>query len=199
LGLVLGASFASGLNLYATVTALGLLHRYQVIQLPPALDVLAHRLVLGVALTLYVIEFVADKVPLVDNLWDVAHTFIRPPAAAVFAYAAVGDVSQTWQLAAALLGGSVALASHAGKASTRVAVNVSPEPFSNWILSLGEDGLAVLLVWLAATHPLLTLAVVLLLLAVSAYVVVKLFGVVRGAWRRWRGQQAPTPSESIRP
>jgi hypothetical protein len=189
LGLVLGSSFASGINLYATVATLGLLHRYEVVHLPPSLDILAHPVVLGLALTLYVVEFVADKIPLVDNLWDVVHTFIRPPAAAVLSYAAFGEVSEPWRLSAALLAGSVALASHGSKASTRAAVNASPEPFSNWLLSLSEDGLAVFLVWLAVSHPLLTLILVIVLVGVSVFVVVKLFQFVRGVWQR-RGRPA---------
>lgn len=189
LGFILGAAFASGLNLYATVAVLGLLQRFEVIQLPPSLQVLAHPVVLGLAIALYVVEFVADKVPYVDNIWDVIHTFIRPPAAGVLAYAALGDVPEVWKLSAALLAGTVALASHGTKASTRAAVNASPEPFSNWFLSLAEDGLAVTLVLIAVTHPLLTLAIVLLLLAGSIYVLVKLFAFLRRALQRTFGRE----------
>jgi hypothetical protein len=193
LGLALGASFASGINLYATVATLGLLHRYEVVHLPASLDVLAHPIVLGVAIALYLIEFVADKIPYVDNVWDVLHTFIRPPAAAVLSYTAFGDVSEPWRLSAALLAGSVALASHGGKASTRAAVNASPEPFSNWLLSLGEDGIAVFLVWLAVSHPLLTLIVVVVLVGVSVLVMVKLFQFVKGVWQRRGRPASPSP------
>lgn len=193
LGLVMGAAFASGLNLYATVAALGLLHRFAVIHLPPQLDLLAHPVVLGVAITLYAIEFVADKVPYADNVWDVIHTFIRPPAAAVLAYAAFGAVPEAWRLSAALLAGTVALTSHGAKATTRTAVNTSPEPVSNWLLSLGEDGIAVTLAWLAVTHPLIALAVVLLLVAVSLYIIVKLLGVMRRLLLRVF-RRAPEPS-----
>ncbi len=184
LGFTLGASFASGLNLYATIAALGLFHRYGVIHLPPSLEVLAHPVVLGVALVLYGVEFVADKVPYVDNVWDVVHTFIRPPAAAVLAYGAFGGVSEEWRIAAALLAGGVALTSHGSKASTRAAVNASPEPFSNSILSLGEDVLAVFLAWMAATHPFLTMAIVSLLVVVAIYLLVTLFGFLRRTLRR---------------
>ena len=184
LGFILGASFASGLNLYATVAVLGLLQRFEVIQLPPSLQVLAHPVVLGIAIALYVIEFVADKVPYVDNVWDIVHTFIRPPAAGVLAYAALGDVPEVWKLSAALLAGTVALTSHGTKASTRAAVNASPEPFSNWILSMAEDGIAVTLVLIAVTHPLLTAAIVLVLVALSVYLLVKFFRFLRSALRR---------------
>lgn len=190
LGFALGTSFASGLNLYATVTVLGLLHRFGVIQLPSALEVLANPAVLGVAIVLYVVEFVADKIPYVDNLWDVVHTFIRPPAAAVFAYSAFGGVSEEWRMAAALIAGSVALTSHATKASARAAVNTSPEPVSNWILSLAEDGVAIFLAWMAVTHPFLTLSIVLVLVAVSIYVFVKLFTVLRRTLLQKRSRHA---------
>ena len=186
LGFVLGAAFASGLNLYATIGVLGLLHRFEVVRLPGSLDVLAHPVVLGVALTLYVIEFVADKIPYVDNIWDVVHTFIRPPAAAVLAYTALGtgDVPDAVRLVAAMVAGTVALASHGAKASTRTAVNASPEPASNTAVSLTEDGLAIFLVWMAVTHPLLTTVLVGVLLVVSVWLMVKILGSVGRALRR---------------
>jgi len=186
LGFVLGAAFASGLNLYATIGVLGLLHRFEVVRLPGSLDVLAHPVVLGVALTLYVIEFVADKIPYVDNIWDVVHTFIRPPAAAVLAYTALGtgDVPDAVRLVAAMVAGTVALAAHGAKASTRTAVNASPEPASNTAVSLTEDGLAIFLVWMAVTHPLLTTVLVGVLLVVSVWLMVKILGSVGRALRR---------------
>ena len=184
LGFLLGASFASGLNLYATVSALGLLHRYHFIQLPPQLDILAHPIVLGIGIVLYVAEFIADKVPWFDSVWDVIHTFIRPPAAALLAFAAVGNVPDAWRIGAALLAGTVALTSHGAKASTRAAANTSPEPFSNWALSLAEDGIAVFLVWMATTHPILTIVIVALLAVIAIVIIVKLFGLLRRVLRR---------------
>jgi len=184
LGLVLGASFAAGLNVYASVATLGLLHRFEVVTLPPSLAVLAHPLVLTVALVLYVVEFFADKIPVVDHAWDVIHTFVRPPAAAVLAYAAIAGVPEHWRLAAALLAGTVALASHGGKATTRVAVNASPEPFSNWAVSVVEDALAIALTWLAVTHPALALALALVLTVAAVWVVVLFFRLFRGLLRR---------------
>jgi uncharacterized protein DUF4126 len=175
IGLTLGTSFAAGLNLYATVATLGLLERFGVVSLPPALAALAHPVVIGVALFLYAIEFFADKIPYVDTAWDTLHTFIRPPAAAVLAYAAVAGVPEPWRIVAALIAGGVALTSHGTKTTTRAAVNTSPEPISNWILSVVEDGLAIALAWLAAAHPLLTLGIVLALLALSIWALVKLF------------------------
>ncbi len=184
LALALGTSFASGINLYATVAALGLLHRFDVFQLPSSLEVLANPYVIGIAATLYVIEFAADKVPYVDNAWDVVHTFIRPSAAAVLAYGAFADMPDAYRVIAALLAGGVALTSHSSKASTRAAVNASPEPFSNWILSLLEDVLAIVLTFLAVTHPILTIGVVIVLLAISTFVLVKLFSFVRRRFQR---------------
>lgn len=184
LGFVLGASFASGLNLYATVATLGLLHRFEVIRLPASLEVLAHPLVLGVALALYVVEFFADKIPWFDTLWDGIHTFIRPPAAALLAYVAVGQVPEAWKLAAALIAGTIAFTSHGAKASTRAAVNTSPEPFSNWLLSFSEDGIAVFLSWLAVTYPLLALCLVVILGVTCGFLLWKFFALARRAWRR---------------
>lgn len=183
LGVVLGTGFSSGLNLYATVVTLGLLNRFGFVHLPPPLQVLSHPWILGIAAGLFVIEFFADKIPYFDTVWDAIHTFIRPPAAAVLAYASIGDVSPEWRWAAALLAGGVALTSHATKASTRAAVNTSPEPFSNWILSFGEDLLAVWLTWMASAHPLATTIVVVALLVLSAFLIFHLF---RFAWRAFQ-------------
>ena len=149
---LLGVSFASGLNLYATVATLGLMHRFGVIELPPGLTILAHTAILAVAIVLYTVEFFADKIPWVDSAWDFLHTFIRPPAAAVLAYAAAVQTPDEWRLPAALLAGGVALTSHGVKATTRAAVNTSPEPFSTWVLSVLEDAIAIFLVWLAASQ-----------------------------------------------
>jgi len=186
LGLVLGASFAAGLNVYAAVATLGLLHRFQVVTLPPSLEALAHPLVLTIASVLYVVEFFADKIPVVDHAWDAIHTFVRPPAAAVLAYAAVAGVPEPWRLMAALLAGTVALASHGGKATARVAVNASPEPFSNWAVSLGEDALAISLTWLAVTHPVLALGLglAIALTVAAVWIVLLFFRLLRGMKRR---------------
>lgn len=184
LSLALGAGFSSGLNLYATVATLGLLERFGVIQLPPSLQVLAHAWVLGIAVALYVVEFFADKVPYLDTVWDLIHTFIRPPAAALLAYSSVVGASTEWRWAATLLAGGVALTAHGAKASTRAAVNISPEPLSNWALSLGEDILAVWLTWMASAHPLATAVIVAALLALSAFLLFYLFRFARRALRR---------------
>ena len=182
-GLALGASFAAGLNLYATVATLGLLERLGVVTLPPSLHPLAHPVVIGVALFLYAVEFFADKIPYVDTAWDTLHTFIRPPAAAILAYAAVAGVPEPWRIVAALVAGGVAFTSHGTKATTRAAVNTSPEPISNWVLSVGEDGLAIGLAWLAAAHPLLTLGIVVALMALSIWILVRVARYFRRLFR----------------
>jgi hypothetical protein len=184
LGLALGAGFSSGLNLYASVATLGLLQRLGVIHLPPSLEVLSHPWVLGIAISLYLIEFFADKFPYFDTIWDVIHTFIRPPAAALLAFAAAGGAAPEWRWGAALLAAGVALTAHGTKASARAAVNTSPEPFSNWFLSFGEDILAVWLTWMATTHPLATTIIVAALVALSAFLLYHLFRFARRALQR---------------
>jgi hypothetical protein len=194
LGFALGTSFASGLNVYATVAAAGIFQRLGVIQLPDSLQVLANPVVMGIALTMFFIEFIADKVPYVDSAWDAVHTFVRPPAAAIIAYSAFGQVSEEWKVGAALLAGGVALTSHGAKASTRAAANTSPEPVSNWILSLFEDGLAVFLAWMAAAHPVLTAGIVVVLVLLALLVIWKLFGylrILRARLRRPRAESVP--------
>jgi hypothetical protein len=182
LGFTLGTSFAAGLNLYATVATAGLLDHYGIIQLPPSLAILGHPLVWGIALAIFAVEFVADKIPLVDSVWDTLHTFIRPPAAALLAYASFAHVPEPWKICAALLAGGVAFTSHGAKATTRAAANTSPEPFSNWALSLGEDAIAVGLSWLAATHPVITGAIVAVLVVACGFVIWKLWGFARRAF-----------------
>ncbi len=184
LSLILGASFASGLNLYATCATLGLLHKFEIIQLPGNLSILAHPVVLGLAIVFYLVEFAADKIPYFDTVWDMLHTFIRPSAAAVLAFSAMGDVPEVWRWGAGLVAGSIALTSHGTKATTRAAANTSPEPISNWLLSLAEDGLAIFLAWLAATHPYATITLVIILLALSIVVLITMFRFFRYAFNR---------------
>lgn len=184
LGLALGAGFSSGLNLYATIATLGVLQRYGVIHLPASLQVLAHPWILGIALALYAIEFLADKIPYVDTIWDAVHTLIRPPAAALLAYSATVAAPTEWRWGAALLAGGVALTSHGTKASTRAAINTSPEPFSNWLLSFGEDALAVWLTWMATVHPAATIVVVAFLILLAGYLLFHLFRFLRRSLQR---------------
>lgn len=184
ISLVLGAGFSSGLNLYATVATLGLLQRFGVIQLPQHLQILGHPLVLSIAGVLYIMEFLADKIPLVDSVWQAIHTFIRPPAAALLAFSASAAAPEPWRWAAALLAGGIALTSHGTKASARAAANMSPEPFSNWALSFGEDLLAVWLTWFATAHPTIAIIVVAVLLVISLYLLFHLFRFLRSTFRK---------------
>ena len=184
LSLALGAGFSSGLNLYATVATLGLLQRYGIVHLPGSLQALGHPWVIGIAVALYLVEFFADKVPYLDTVWDFVHTFIRAPAATVLSYLAAGSAAPEWRWGAALLAGGVALTSHGTKASARAAINTSPEPFSNWTLSLGEDALAVWLTWMATAHPLATAIIVAALLALCIFLLYHLFRFARRAIQR---------------
>src|SRR2546430_10644454 len=129
LSLALGAGFSSGLNLYATIATLGFLQRFGIIHLPPPLQVLSHPWILGIALALYAIEFLADKIPYVDTVWDAVHTLIRPPAAALLAYGATVAAPAEWRWSAALLAGGVPLTSHTTNAGTRAPLHTSPGPF----------------------------------------------------------------------
>jgi len=150
---LVATSFAAGLNLYATVSTLGLLARAGALSLPPGLEALSSWYVIGASGTLFVIEFFADKIPAFDLVWNALHTFIRVPVAALLAYQAAATLSPGEQLLTALAGGVIAFAAHGGKTAARAAVTASPEPFSNAALSLGEDALAVFLTWFATRHP----------------------------------------------
>jgi hypothetical protein len=173
LGLALGAAWTSGINLYATVAVLGLLQRFELARLPGGMSVLDNWWIIGIALFLYVIEFVADKVPYVDTIWDALHTFIRVPAGAALAVAATIELDPSVQVVALLLGGGLALSTHGTKATVRAAANTSPEPFTNWALSIVEDIFAVGAIVLAALHPVAILAVILIFLLTLAWILPK--------------------------
>ena len=164
LGRTLGFSLAAGVNLYATVAILGLASRYQWVSLPDQFKAFDNPWIIGIAGVLYVVEFVADKVPWVDSIWDSVHTLIRPVGGAVIAVASLGEASPTLTALIALLGGAVSAGSHATKAGTRVAANTSPEPFSNWFLSLAEDAFVIGLSFITLKFPLLALGVSLTIL-----------------------------------
>ena len=172
-------AFASGLNLYATIAVLGLVQRFQLVALPPQFEPFGHPVVIGAALALYLVEFVADKIPWVDSIWDAIHTVVRPVGGAVVAITALGAPSPGMDALAGLLGASVALTTHLTKAGTRAAVNTSPEPVSNWILSFVEDLVAIGLVYFATEHPVIALAITLLLLTLILTFATVLFRFVR--------------------
>ena len=196
-GRTLGFSFAAGVNLYATVAILGLAARYGWVELPPQFDAFGHGVVIGVAIGLYLIEFFADKIPYVDSLWDLIHTAIRPAGGALIAVATLGDASPAVEGLVALLGGTVAAGSHLTKASTRAVANTSPEPLSNWFLSLGEDLFVVGLGYLALRYPIAALVVAVVL---SGLIVVFAAAIIRTA-RRWLSRRKTTAprSQPLRP
>jgi hypothetical protein len=187
LGRTLGFSFAAGVNLYATVAILGLASRYNWVQLPEQFRVFDNDLVIGAALVMYVIEFIADKVPWVDSVWDAVHTVIRPAGGALIAVATLGDASPTVEGLVALLGGTVAAGSHLTKSGTRAVANTSPEPFSNWILSISEDIFVIGLGFLALKYP--TLAALVVIVAMVLMIVFAAW-IVRAVRRRWGRQPA---------
>ena len=174
LGRTLGFSFAAGINLYATVAILGLASRYGWVALPPQYQAFDNDWIIGLAIALYVIEFVADKIPWVDSVWDAVHTVIRPIGGALIAITTLGDASPAAEVTIGLVGGALAAGTHFGKAGTRVMANASPEPFSNWFLSLAEDAFVVGLGVLALKYPLAAAIVVIvgvaLLIAFASWI-----------------------------
>jgi len=191
IAIAMGASWVSGINLYAAVATLGLLGRFSHLQLPGELEVLTSWWVIGVAVALYVVEFVADKVPYIDSTWDVIHTFIRVPAGAVLAASAFGDFDRSIQVIALLLGGGLALSSHGTKAATRAMLNASPEPVSNWVASIAEDMVAVLSVVASVFVPVLIFVIVGAGLVISFLVFRKILRFFRQVARSVRGWFAP--------
>jgi hypothetical protein len=190
----MGASWVSGINLYASVATLGLLSRFANLRLPGELEVLTSWWVIGVALALYVVEFVADKVPYVDSTWDVIHTFIRVPAGAVLAASAFGDFDRSIQMIALVLGGGLALSSHGTKAATRAMLNTSPEPVSNVVASILEDILAVLSVICSVFLPVLLFVIVGVGLVISFLVFRRIVRFFRQVATKFRGWFAPATS-----
>ena len=185
--LLIATSFAAGLNVYATVTTLGLLAHAGVLPLPPTLQLLSSWYVISASGVLFAIEFFADKIPAFDLIWNALHTFIRVPIAAVLAYRATATLSPWEQMAATVAGGAIALAAHGGKTAVRAAVTPSPEPFSNTALSLGEDGLAIFLTWFATQHPYGAIAIVglflIVIIVLTRWVIRSLRALFRGAER----------------
>ncbi len=177
ISLILGVAWASGINLYAAVLVLGYMGSTGHVTLPPDLQILSTPIVMGAAAVMYVIEFFADKVPGVDTSWDVLHTFIRIPAGAVLAMGmAEGlEMNEAVQFAALLLGGGVAATSHAAKAGTRVLINTSPEPFSNWTASITEDVVVIAGLWASLQHPALFVVALVLFLLLVAWLLPKIW------------------------
>lgn len=179
IALTMGVGWASGINLYAALLMLGILGATGNVVLPPELLVLTSPLVLFAAAVMYLIEFFADKIPGVDSGWDALHTFIRIPAGAILATGAAGTTSPALVVAAALLGGGLATLSHATKAGTRVFINSSPEPFTNWTASVTEDAMVIGGIWAALHHPWLFLALVLVFIILSIWLLPKLWRFIK--------------------
>jgi hypothetical protein len=190
--LVVASCFAAGLNVYATVATLGVLARTHTIELPPSLDMVTSWWVIGACVALYVIEFVADKIPAIDLIWNALQTFVRVPVATLLAYAAAANLSLPEQLLTAILGGGVALVAHGGKTAARMAVTPSPEPLSNIVLSLGEDALAVLIVWLAGRHPYWAAGIVAVLMVIIIVLVRAVLRAIRAVFGGARRQLEST-------
>ncbi len=200
IALTMGIAWASGINLYAAVLMLGLMGVTGHIVLPPGLEVLTNPMVIGAAGFMYCVEFFADKVPGVDNSWDAIHSFVRIPAGAVLAAAAVGPVSVEAQIAAGLVGGSLAAATHATKAGGRLLINTSPEPVTNWIVSVCEDLAVIAGLWAALNYPWVFLGLMGLFLLVMIWLLPKIWRGVLAVFRtlgRWLGfgQDSPVAAE----
>lgn len=196
LALAGGLAWASGIRLYATILIVGLLGRYGYLHLPDHLLVLQHTWVLVAAGVMTAGEFLADKIPGFDSLWDALHTFIRIPAGAFLAWGALGDSTPAAQMAAAIVGGLITGGTHLAKSGGRAAINTSPEPFTNWTASAGEDGLVLGGLFLAIQHPLVFLIALVLFLALVVWLVPKLLRFITRVVRRLAGGEAASSSGS---
>jgi len=203
IALAAALGWASGIRLYAVLFIVGALGYVDWFDLPAHLRVLSHPLVLAASGFMLFVEFFADKIPGVDTLWDLAHTLVRIPAGAALAASVFGDSPPAWTLAAAIVGGTLAAGSHFTKAGARMAINTSPEPFSNWMASFGEDLLVGVLIYLALAHPIVSLVVLGLLLALTVWWLPKLWRFLRGFAERllrWFGRPgSPNVPESQKP
>jgi hypothetical protein len=192
--LIIAASFAAGLNVYATVLTLGLLARVHGVVLPPGLEILGNWWVIGVSGGMFALEFVADKIPAFDMIWNALHTFIRLPVAALIAYQASEQLSPQMKLLAALAGGAIALVAHGSKTAVRAAVTVSPEPLSNIALSTGEDVVAVGITWLTTRHPWAAAAIAATFILCAILAARWIVRFLRRAWRRPSVAASPASS-----
>lgn len=199
IAVTLGVGWASGINLYAAMLTLGLMQRLDYAALPAGLEILADPLVIAAAGLMYMVEFVADKTPGVDTGWDAIHTFVRLPAGALLAAAAVGDVAPAAELAAAIVGGGMAAGSHSLKAGGRALINTSPEPFSNWTASVAEDLAVIAGLWVALYHPVLFLILLAVFIAVLIWLLPKVARGLQALGRRVRrffARQPPNADEA---
>jgi len=197
--LVIAASFAAGLNIYATVLTLGILARTQWVALPPGLDSLGHTWVLVVCAIMFAMEFVADKIPGFDMVWNVLHTFIRVPIAALVAYHASSQLTPQMQLLATTLGAAIALAAHSSKTAVRAAVTPSPEPMSNIALSTTEDAAAIGLTWFATHHPVIAASIALICLSAAVLAARALLRAIQKPLRKLFGTELAQDKAPPRP
>ena len=196
IALTMGVAWASGINLYAAILVLGIMGATGNINLPPQLVVLSDPLVIGAAGVMYVTEFFADKVPGVDTGWDTIQTFIRIPVGALLAAAAVGDVNPPVAIAAAILGGGMAASTHATKSGARVLINTSPEPFTNWAASLGEDIAVVVGLWTALYYPWLFVIFLVLFILLLVWLLPKIWKGVKTVLNLIAGLLKPRKKEN---
>ena len=190
-----GLAWASGMRLYAVMFAAGLLARFSVVALPGDLAVLTHPFVIGASGFMFFVEFFADKIPGFDSLWDAVHTFVRIPAGALLAAASLGvSADPAWVMVAGILGGTLASSSHFAKSGSRALINTSPEPFSNWAASFGEEAIVASVFWLAFAYPALALTVVGLLTVLSIWLIVMLWRFLRGMFDRLALREHGAPS-----
>ena len=201
IALTMGVAWASGINLYATLVAIGVMSNLGYVDLPPDLQVVGDPLVIAAAGFMYVVEFFADKVPGVDTGWDTIHTLVRIPAGALLAAGAIGEVGVGAEIAAALVGGSLAAGTHFTKAGTRVLINTSPEPFSNWGASIGEDIAVFAGLWAALQHPTLFLVLLVLFILLMVWILPKLFRAIKKIIRffinLFAGKKEPEPTPTL--
>lgn len=189
LALAAGLAWASGVRMYAAVFIVGLIGRLGYVHLPEHLQLLEHNGVLIASGIMLVAEFLADKVPGFDSAWDSIHTFIRIPIGAMLAWGAMSDAGPDAQFIAAILGGAITGGTHLAKMSARVAINTSPEPFTNWTASFGEEGIVLGGLWLVFQHPLAFIVLLVLFLMFVVWLVPKLLRLLRGLWRRFKGER----------
>jgi hypothetical protein len=196
--LSMGTAWASGINLYAAILTLGLLGATGQMALPPNLAIVTQPIVILAAGVMFCIEFFADKIPGVDTGWDTIHSFIRIPGGALLAAAAVGDVNPAVMLAAGILGGGLAAGTHAAKAGSRVLINTSPEPFSNWLASIGEDVAVIAGVWVALAHPWLFLGFMMVFVLLLIWLLPKLWRGIKAVFAKiaslFRRTDRPVPA-----
>ncbi len=200
IAVTLGVGWASGINLYAAMLGLGLMQRLGYATLPSGLEILADPLVIAAAALMYAVEFVADKTPGADTGWDAIHTFVRLPAGALLAAAAVGDVAPAAELAAAIVGGGMAAGSHSLKAGSRALINASPEPFSNWTASIAEDVAVIGGLWAALNYPWVFLGLLVVFVAVLIWLLPRILRGLRAVARRigrFLGRRPPPDGDPL--